>query len=206
MPRTQPEPPPVVQRIDGLQDPVEVEERLAHAHEHDVRQPLPVGGQAARGVADLVDDLGGLEVPGEAELAGRAERTADRAAGLARDAQGVPLALAPASRVVHEDRLDEGPVGQAVEGLLGQAAVGEADLGVADGVEPEGLVELGPEACRQRPDLGRGCRPCRARPRRRPVGPGTPGAPRAANHASSSPAASPEIPGRTEAPATRRAR
>ena len=46
-------------------------------------------------MADLVDDLGRLEVAAEAELAGRAERAADGAAGLARDAQGVPLALPP---------------------------------------------------------------------------------------------------------------
>ena len=53
-----------------------------------------VGGQAPGGVADLVDDLGDLEVAVEAELAGRAERAADGAAGLARDAQRVPLAAA----------------------------------------------------------------------------------------------------------------
>ena len=84
----------IVEGVDGGEHPVEVEQRLAHAHEDDVRQPLAVGGQAPRGVADLVDDLGGLEVPREAQLAGRAERAADRAAGLARDAQRVPLALA----------------------------------------------------------------------------------------------------------------
>ena len=156
MPRPQSEAPRVVQRVDRLQDPVEIEERLAHPHEDDVGQALPVRGQAARGVADLVDDLGGLEVAGEAQLAGRAERAADGTAGLARDAQRVPLALPPAGRIVHEDRLDESAVGQSMEGLLGQAAVGEADLRVADGIEPERLVELGPEARRQRPDLGRG--------------------------------------------------
>ena len=92
MPRAEPEPPRVVERLDRGQHAVEVEQRLAHAHEHDVRQPLAVRGQPARGVADLVDDLGRLEVAPEAELAGRAERAADRAAGLARDAQRVPLA------------------------------------------------------------------------------------------------------------------
>ena len=43
-----------------------------------------------------------------------------------------------------------------MEGLLGQAAVGQPDLGVTDRVEPEGRVELGPQARRQRSDLGRG--------------------------------------------------
>ena len=68
---------------------------------------LPPGGQAASRVADLVHDLGGLQVAPEAKLAGRAERAAHRAAGLARDAQRVPLALARPGRVVHEDRFDE---------------------------------------------------------------------------------------------------
>ena len=90
----EPEPARVVERLDRGEDPVEVEQRLAHAHEHDVRQPLAVGREPARGEADLVDDLGDLEVAPEPELAGRAERAADRAAGLARDAQRVPLARA----------------------------------------------------------------------------------------------------------------
>ena len=42
--------------------------------------------------ARLVDDLGRLEVAPEAELAGGAERAADGAAGLARDAQRGALA------------------------------------------------------------------------------------------------------------------
>ena len=92
--RAEAEPPRVVERLDGGQHAVEVEQRLAHAHEHDVRQALAVRGEPAGGVADLVDDLGGLEVAPEPELAGGAERAADRAAGLARDAQRVPLARA----------------------------------------------------------------------------------------------------------------
>ena len=91
---TQPEPVPVVERLDGGQDPVEVEQRLAHPHEHDVGQPLAVRDEAARGETDLVDDLGDLEVAPEPEFAGRAERAADRTAGLARDAQRVPFARA----------------------------------------------------------------------------------------------------------------
>ena len=125
----QPEPARVVERGDRGEHPVEVEQRLAHAHEHDVGEPLALGGEAARGMADLVDDLGGLEVAPEAQLAGRAERAADRATGLARctacGARG-----AAAGRVVHEDRLDERPSDEPVERLLGQAAVGEPELGV----------------------------------------------------------------------------
>jgi len=109
-------------------------------------------------VADLVDDLGGLEVAREAQLAGRAERAADRAAGLARDAERVPLALAAPRRVVHEDALDERAVGEAVERLLGQAAVGEAELGVGDRVEAERRVELVAERGGECPRVGRGGR------------------------------------------------
>ena len=50
---------------------------------------LPSAARRRDGEADLVDDLGGLEVAPEPELAGRAERAADGAAGLARDAQRV---------------------------------------------------------------------------------------------------------------------
>ena len=160
----------IVQRVDRLQDPVEVQERLAHAHEHDVREALVVRGEAAGGVADLVDDLGRLEVAREAQLAGRAERAADGAAGLARDAQRVPLALGAARRVVHEHRLDEGAVGQPMQRLLGQAAVGEADLRVGDRVEPERRVELVAEGGRQRAGVRRPMSRFRPRSRRRPGG------------------------------------
>ena len=94
VPRPQAEPARVGQDGHGLQDAVEVQERLAHAHEDDVRQAAAaVGGEAAGGVADLVDDLGRLEVAPEAQLAGGAEGAADGAAGLAGDAEGVALAM-----------------------------------------------------------------------------------------------------------------
>ena len=60
-----------------------------------------------------------------------------------RDAQRVPLARRRAGRVVHEHRLDEQPVGQAVDRLLGQDAVGEPDLAVVDRVQAERGLELG---------------------------------------------------------------
>ena len=68
-----------------------------------------LGRETARGEADLVHDLGDLEVASEAKLTGRAERAADRTTGLARDAQRVPLARSRPRRIVHQDRLDEGP-------------------------------------------------------------------------------------------------
>ena len=137
VPRAEAEPARIVERLDRGQDPVEVEQRLAHAHEHDVREPAAFGRQPALGVARLVDDLGDLEVAPEPELAGGTERAADRAAGLARDAQRVPFAGRAARRVVHQHRLDEGAVVEPMEGLLGLAAVGQPDLGVRDRVEPE---------------------------------------------------------------------
>ena len=116
---------------------------------------LPSVGEPPCGVADLVDDLGGLEVAPEAELAGRAERATHRAAGLARDAQRVPLARGAAGRVVHQDGLDELAVVESMEGLLGQAAVGDAQLGVVDGVEAEVALERlsqwAPAGCGSRP-------------------------------------------------------
>ena len=91
-----PEPSRVVERLDGLEDAVEVQQRLAHAHEDDVRE---VGAVLAPreprgGAPDLVEDLGGREVTLEAQLAGRAERAPDGTAGLARDAERVPRPLA----------------------------------------------------------------------------------------------------------------
>ena len=56
--RPEAEPRRVVERLDRGQHAIQVEQRLAHPHEHDVRQPLAVRRQPACGVADLVDDLG----------------------------------------------------------------------------------------------------------------------------------------------------
>ena len=40
----EPEPLRIVERLDGGQDPVEVQQRLAHPHEHDVGQAAVLGG------------------------------------------------------------------------------------------------------------------------------------------------------------------
>ena len=42
---------------------------------------------------------------------------------------------------MHQDGFDERAVGEPMERLLGQAAVGDLQLGVGDGVEDEGGVE-----------------------------------------------------------------
>ena len=73
----QPEPLWIGKRGHRLQHPVQVEERLAHAHEDDVGQSSAPGRQPARGVADLVEDLRRLEVAPEAR-ARRWRRTGSR--------------------------------------------------------------------------------------------------------------------------------
>src|SRR6185369_2162540 len=74
---------------------VQVEHRLAHAHEYDVAHFPVAGADAARlsvhtqglvSEPQLADDLGRREVAVEALLAGRAERAIERATGLARHA------------------------------------------------------------------------------------------------------------------------
>ncbi len=157
----------------------------------------PAADQPAGRRPHLVDDLGHLEVAPEAELAGRTERAADRAAGLARDAQRVTLARSRPRRVVHQDRLDERPVGQPMERLLGQPAVRLAHLGIGDGVEAERRVERLAQRGRQRPDVGRGLR---ASPRHTasPIWRARyTGSPRSTSQAVSSSVVRPEIPGRS---------
>ena len=78
--RAEPEPARVRDRLGRGEHAVQVEERLAHPHEDDVREPPAAGGEPSRGGPDLVDDLGRLQVALQAELAGRAERAPDRAA------------------------------------------------------------------------------------------------------------------------------
>ena len=78
--------------------------------------------------ADLLDDLGGGQVAGEAALAGGAERAGHAAAGLAGDAHRDPFARAVrgvvTARVAHEHALDLRAVVQPPEGLAGRAGVG----------------------------------------------------------------------------------
>ena len=66
----------------SLENSIQVEQRFAHAHEDHVGERPLVGGQATSGVANLIEDLRGFEVPTETQLARGAERAADRAARL----------------------------------------------------------------------------------------------------------------------------
>ncbi len=155
VPGAEPEPAEVVQGVDRFEHSVEVQQGLAHAHEHDVREPFAVACQGPGGQPHLIEDLGGLEIATEAQLAGRAERTAHRATGLARDAQGVALAPARSRGVVHEDGLDRDPIVEPVEDLLGRTAIGDHPVIRGQRVVAEGLVERCSQRRRQRRDPGR---------------------------------------------------
>jgi len=88
---------------------VEVHERLAHAHEDGVVDRL-LPAEMER----LVEDLRGGQVAAEAHRAGCAERAGQRAAGLARHAQGAATVA-----VAHQDGLDGTPVMGLEQSLLG---------------------------------------------------------------------------------------
>ena len=147
-------------------DVVEVGERLAHAHHHDVgdrRAALldpgradAVGEQRAVRVPELADDLGGRQVAVEALLAGRAERAVERAARLRRDAQRAAVVLR------NVDRLDRVAVAD-VEQPLARAVGGGR---VADRPSGRSIVAVGRELLAQRRATGRSSR----RRRRRSAG------------------------------------
>ena len=84
----------------GGEHVVEVHQRLAHAHEHEVVDRLD-----AAEVQDLVEDLRGGQVAAEPHRPGRAERARQRAAGLRGDAD-----RAAAVAVAHQHRLDRAAV------------------------------------------------------------------------------------------------
>jgi hypothetical protein len=155
VPRPEPESASIVQGGDGLEHAIEVQERLAHTHEDDVRQVALPCGEAAGRAADLVDDLGRVEVPREAQLPGGAERAADGAAGLARDAQRVPLAASRRGRVVHQHRLDRHAVPQSMKRLFRSPAISQDQVVVDDRVPAERLVHRLAQRRRERRDVGR---------------------------------------------------
>jgi hypothetical protein len=95
------------QTTRGAEHFVEVEHRLAHAHEHGV-----VDLRQAAEVQRLVEDLGRGQVTAERHLSRGAERARQRAPGLRREAQG-----AAAVAVAHEHRLDRMAVGGAEQHL-----------------------------------------------------------------------------------------
>ena len=89
-----PMPSPSWRRGDGqrLQQGVEVGQRLAHAHDDDVRQPF-LGRQQVAGVDQLFEDLAGRQVADDAVEAAGAEDAAHAAADLRADAGRAPVCL-----------------------------------------------------------------------------------------------------------------
>ncbi len=101
------------EHADGLDDPLDVGERLPHALEEDAVQPRAAGREIGAERPHLLDDLPRLQVAREPHAPRGAERARQRAPHLGADARGEPaLAL---QRDAH--RLDDGAVGQA-EGIL----------------------------------------------------------------------------------------
>ena len=106
-----------VQPRDGPPDPVVVGQRLPHPHEDDVGDP-PGRPGLPHGDGNLLDDFALGQLPLEPGLTGGAELATHGAAGLGGHADGHPV------RVVHEDRLDLGPVVERPEPLGRLAGVG----------------------------------------------------------------------------------
>ena len=105
------------QPLAGREHRVEVQERLAHAHEHGVVDRRPCAGSAAPGRGSPRS----LRLRPKLHRAGGAEGAGQRAARLAREAE-----RAAAVAVAHEHRLERAPVVRVEERLLG--AVGRQRL------------------------------------------------------------------------------
>ncbi len=150
------------QALAGGEHVVEVQHRLAHAHEHAVAQPPAVALHAVE-VKRLVDDLRGRQVAREFHLAGGAEGARQRAARLRGEAD-----RASTVAVAHQHGLERSPVGcreqrldgaVARTGLVLQAQARERQLAGERVAQPGGqvghlLIALRP-ACRPGPHLPR---------------------------------------------------
>ena len=89
-------------------------ERLAHPHDDDVGQLLLFALEASGEIKNLSGDFAGGQVPRQAHLPGCAERAIHRAAGLRRDTDRIPIAVA------HQDRLDFRLIAQREKVFFGQ--------------------------------------------------------------------------------------
>ena len=127
--------------LDRPPHALDVEQRLAHAHEDDVQ---PLGRQAAVGAdgQHLGHDLARREVAARAPVAGDAEGAGERAAGLAGDAEGV----APLVGDVHG--FDGGAVVQAEE-IFARAVRRLVARGHRRQADAEALGETAPQLLRE---------------------------------------------------------
>ena len=110
------------------QQPIEIRQRLAHPHHHDVAQPL-FGAKQPLQPQHLLDDLAGREIAIDAVESAGAEHAAHAAADLRADADRA------ADFVAEEHALDLPAVGQLQQQLLG-AVVGLGVLGDLAGPQP----------------------------------------------------------------------
>ena len=99
-----------------------VRQRLAHTHEHDVREASGAAGDFAvahggRCLANLIDDLGGREVAVEAALTRRTERAGHSAARLTRDTECRPIGI------THQDAFEQRSVMCLPQGLASVARI-----------------------------------------------------------------------------------
>ena len=147
-------------RILGLgkrgQEAVEIGQRLAHPHHHDVAEPL-LGREQRRQPQQLLDDLARGQVPHHAVDAAGAEHAAHRTAHLRTDAHGPPVAVA------EQHALDPLAVGELQEQLLG-AVVGPLVHRDGGRPDPEVGIEVGPQVAGQVGHVGERRRPAAVQP------------------------------------------
>jgi len=137
----------------GGHDGVEIEERLALAHEDDVGLRFEFGVMFTEDDENLAKDFGGSEIADQPKCGGEAEVAIDGASGLGGNADGLAICFG------HEDRFDGGgglrrrsfahAVGRHLEQMAdGGVGRGEAaeNCGECDGVcFAEGVAKCGGE-------------------------------------------------------------
>ena len=145
------------------QEPVEVGQRLSHAHHHDVAEPF-IGRQEQLEPEQLLKDFAGGEVADHAVEATRAEHAAHRAAHLRTDADGAAVAIP------QEHAFDPLAVVEFQEQLLG-AVVGLGVLRDRRRPDPEIPLQLRPQVLREVGHVGKRCRPPAKQPATDRLGP-----------------------------------
>jgi len=144
---------------------VEVVQRLAHPHEHQVGGPAPGQG---RGAVDLLDDLPRRQVAAEAEGGRGAERAVERATDLRGDAEGQLVALLVL--VGDQHRLDRPPV-VGLEAQLARPVARGLDHRLAERHERVSALERAAQRARDVGHLGRVRDPLGVQPAKDLLGP-----------------------------------
>ena len=145
------------------QEPVEVGQRLSHAHHHDVAEAF-LSRQEQLEPEQLLQNLTGGEVADHAVEAARAEHAAHRAAHLRTDADGAAVAIP------QEHALDPLAVVEFQEKLL-SAVVGLGVLRDRRRPDPEAPLQLRPQILREVGHVGKRCCPPAEQPATDRLGP-----------------------------------